>query len=227
MFTGRVRADADAVRRAAPPARGRGDAGVLGGADRIPSIATSRSSTSLQAGCSKGLALREWAARRGIAAGEVMAMGDNLNDLEMLEFAGRPVIMGNALEELQGARLGGDGHQRRRGRCPGDRDVRLRRSVQRKSMALIRGMRLAAIGARPRPARARCGGRRGAGAGQEEEAQRLERLAGGAGADLGAPRPARARPRADAGQPPRRPRPAGDLEVPDRRRHRQAAAPSC
>jgi Cof subfamily protein (haloacid dehalogenase superfamily) len=55
----------------------------------------------LQAGCSKGLALREWAARQGIAAGEVMAMGDNLNDLEMLEFAGRPVIMGNAVEELR------------------------------------------------------------------------------------------------------------------------------
>lgn len=55
----------------------------------------------LQAGCSKGQALREWAAHQGLAAAQVMAMGDNLNDLEMLEFAGRPVIMGNAIDELR------------------------------------------------------------------------------------------------------------------------------
>lgn len=54
-----------------------------------------------RAGCSKGAALREYAARRGVAAGEVMAMGDNLNDLQMLEFAGHPVVMGNALDELK------------------------------------------------------------------------------------------------------------------------------
>lgn len=53
-------------------------------------------------GCSKGAALREWATRRGIAPAEVMAVGDNLNDLQMLEFAGHPVVMGNALEELRG-----------------------------------------------------------------------------------------------------------------------------
>ena len=32
---------------------------------------------------------------------EVMAVGDNHNDVEMLEFAGHPVIMGNACEELR------------------------------------------------------------------------------------------------------------------------------
>jgi hydroxymethylpyrimidine pyrophosphatase-like HAD family hydrolase len=31
-----------------------------------------------------------------------MAVGDNHNDVEMLEFAGHPVIMGNACEELRG-----------------------------------------------------------------------------------------------------------------------------
>lgn len=46
--------------------------------------------------CTKGAALRIWAARRGIDAREVMAVGDNHNDREMLEFAGRPVVMGNA-----------------------------------------------------------------------------------------------------------------------------------
>ena len=30
-----------------------------------------------------------------------MAIGDNYNDLEMLEYAGLPVIMGNASEELK------------------------------------------------------------------------------------------------------------------------------
>jgi Cof subfamily protein (haloacid dehalogenase superfamily) len=55
----------------------------------------------LCAGCSKGSALRDWAAQRGFARDEVMAVGDNLNDIEMLEFAGRPVIMGNAIPDLQ------------------------------------------------------------------------------------------------------------------------------
>jgi hypothetical protein len=54
----------------------------------------------IQAGCSKGAALREWAERRGFAPAEIMAVGDNLNDVQMLEFAGRPVVMGNALAEL-------------------------------------------------------------------------------------------------------------------------------
>ncbi len=55
----------------------------------------------VRAGCSKGSALREWAARRGFQPRDVMAIGDNLNDLEMLEFAGVPVVMGNGLEELK------------------------------------------------------------------------------------------------------------------------------
>jgi HAD superfamily hydrolase (TIGR01484 family) len=57
----------------------------------------------IRAGCSKGAALVEWAARRGLARDEVMAVGDNLNDREMLEFAGRPVVMGNAVAALRDA----------------------------------------------------------------------------------------------------------------------------
>jgi Cof subfamily protein (haloacid dehalogenase superfamily) len=56
----------------------------------------------LNAGCSKGHALARWAKRRGFRRDEVMAIGDNHNDVEMLEFAGHPVIMGNACEELRG-----------------------------------------------------------------------------------------------------------------------------
>ena len=55
----------------------------------------------VRAGCSKGAALIEWAARRGISSAEVMAIGDNLNDREMLEFAGVPVVMGNAVADLK------------------------------------------------------------------------------------------------------------------------------
>jgi Cof subfamily protein (haloacid dehalogenase superfamily) len=56
----------------------------------------------LNTGCSKGHALERWAAHRGFRREEVMAIGDNHNDVEMLEFAGHPVIMGNACEELLG-----------------------------------------------------------------------------------------------------------------------------
>ena len=55
----------------------------------------------LNQGCSKGHALERWAAHRGFKRDQVMAIGDNHNDVEMLEFAGHPVIMGNACEELR------------------------------------------------------------------------------------------------------------------------------
>jgi Cof subfamily protein (haloacid dehalogenase superfamily) len=55
----------------------------------------------LNAGCSKGHALERWVMHRGYQRAEVMAIGDNHNDVEMLEFAGYPVIMGNACEELR------------------------------------------------------------------------------------------------------------------------------
>jgi Cof subfamily protein (haloacid dehalogenase superfamily) len=53
------------------------------------------------AGVSKGSALQAWSAAQGYAPAEVMAVGDNLNDIEMLEFAGRPVVMGNAIPDLR------------------------------------------------------------------------------------------------------------------------------
>ena len=51
--------------------------------------------------CSKGAALAEWATLRGLNRKEVMAIGDNHNDLEMLSFAGVPVVMGNCVPELR------------------------------------------------------------------------------------------------------------------------------
>ncbi len=55
----------------------------------------------LNGGCSKGHALERWARHRGYSRHEVMAIGDNYNDVEMLEWAGIPVIMGNADVELR------------------------------------------------------------------------------------------------------------------------------
>jgi Cof subfamily protein (haloacid dehalogenase superfamily) len=51
--------------------------------------------------CSKGVALAEWASVRGVARSEILAIGDNHNDLEMLRFAGIPVVMGNSVAELK------------------------------------------------------------------------------------------------------------------------------
>ena len=52
-------------------------------------------------GCSKGAALAFWARHCGIDPSEVMAIGDNHNDLEMLRFAARPVLMGNSSPGLE------------------------------------------------------------------------------------------------------------------------------
>ena len=54
----------------------------------------------MNSGCCKGRALEFWAGQCGIPASEVMALGDNFNDLEMLEFAGLPVLMGNHIDGL-------------------------------------------------------------------------------------------------------------------------------
>jgi Cof subfamily protein (haloacid dehalogenase superfamily) len=50
---------------------------------------------------SKGATLAEWAAFNGYSRDEIMAIGDNLNDREMLEFAGLPIVMGNSVRELK------------------------------------------------------------------------------------------------------------------------------
>lgn len=50
---------------------------------------------------SKGVGVSKLAERHGIGHEGVMAIGDNFNDLEMLEYAGTPVVMGNAALELR------------------------------------------------------------------------------------------------------------------------------
>ncbi len=55
----------------------------------------------LPAGCGKGPALLRLAAQRGIRDKEILAIGDNWNDLSMLQIAGRSVVMGNAPAELK------------------------------------------------------------------------------------------------------------------------------
>ena len=55
----------------------------------------------LPPGCTKGSALAEWATLQGLKRSEILAIGDNHNDLEMLEFAGIPVVMQNCVPELK------------------------------------------------------------------------------------------------------------------------------
>lgn len=51
-------------------------------------------------GCSKGSALARLAEDRGVEAAEIVAIGDNMNDAEMLAYAGRAVVMENSPAEL-------------------------------------------------------------------------------------------------------------------------------
>jgi len=55
----------------------------------------------LPPGVSKGWALERLARSVGIDRKEVMAIGDNWNDVEMLEWAGQAVLMGNAAQDLK------------------------------------------------------------------------------------------------------------------------------
>jgi Cof subfamily protein (haloacid dehalogenase superfamily) len=54
----------------------------------------------LPPGCSKGAALDSLAQIRGLDRDQIMAIGDNLNDVEMLKYAGRPVVMANSCADL-------------------------------------------------------------------------------------------------------------------------------
>ena len=74
-------------------------------AHRVRASATSRWSTSPVRTATKGHALASWRAALGLEREQVMAIGDNFNDLEMLEFAGTPVVMGNAVATAENARL--------------------------------------------------------------------------------------------------------------------------
>ena len=55
----------------------------------------------LPPGCTKGAALAEWAKLQGLQRTEILAIGDNHNDVEMLEFAGTAVVMRNSVPELK------------------------------------------------------------------------------------------------------------------------------
>ena len=54
-----------------------------------------------QSGNSKGKRLAQWVESQGLSMSQVMAFGDNYNDLSMLESAGLGVAMGNAADEIK------------------------------------------------------------------------------------------------------------------------------
>jgi len=55
----------------------------------------------LPAGCSKASALEHLAQLRGITTDDILAIGDNWNDLSMLRLAGHSVLMSNAPADLK------------------------------------------------------------------------------------------------------------------------------
>lgn len=55
----------------------------------------------LPAGCSKGAAILSLARSQGIQPAQILAIGDNWNDVSMLEIAGSAVLMANAPEDLK------------------------------------------------------------------------------------------------------------------------------
>jgi len=88
----------------------RGDAGLGESAQAMPEAALHRTEYPerdlcivdiLPAGCSKGNALMDLARRRGIGCEEILAIGDNWNDVSMLEAAGSAVLMANAPDDLK------------------------------------------------------------------------------------------------------------------------------
>lgn len=57
----------------------------------------------LQAGVSKWQGLQYIAAQEGVAPAEIIAVGDDHNDLDMIRHAGLGIAMGNAIAEVQAA----------------------------------------------------------------------------------------------------------------------------
>lgn len=55
----------------------------------------------LPRGVSKGRALKNLAESRGLRRDQVLAIGDNYNDVEMMEYAGHAALMANSTPELQ------------------------------------------------------------------------------------------------------------------------------
>lgn len=72
---------------------------------KLPHLAVSSSGagnleiTSIHA--QKGIAVEKYAKNKGIAMENVMVIGDNYNDLSMMERAGHPVAMGNAAADIK------------------------------------------------------------------------------------------------------------------------------
>ena len=97
MFTGTVNEmrDAESVLRSAPFADAYSLSATLYDPRDFAMIDV------LPPDCTKGRSLAEWAARQGLQRDEILAVGDNHNDLEMLQVAGIPVVMANGVPELK------------------------------------------------------------------------------------------------------------------------------
>ncbi|MFD0689707.1 Cof-type HAD-IIB family hydrolase [Actinomadura fibrosa] len=73
----------------------------------VPGVTLVRSESTylevLPAGATKGAALRELAASRGVALSDIAAIGDNPNDLDMIQAAGLGAAVGDGAESVRAA----------------------------------------------------------------------------------------------------------------------------
>ncbi|MFG6496645.1 Cof-type HAD-IIB family hydrolase [Fictibacillus sp. UD] len=85
--------DTAKLQRAFQHLKGVGELAVSSSADNNLEITNSEAQ--------KGVALKKYAELKGISLENTMAIGDNYNDVSMLEIAGFPVAMGNAVDEIK------------------------------------------------------------------------------------------------------------------------------
>ncbi|MDM5317696.1 Cof-type HAD-IIB family hydrolase [Fictibacillus sp. b24] len=85
--------DTAKLQRAFQHLQGVGELAVSSSADNNLEITNSEAQ--------KGVALKKYAELKGISLENTMAIGDNYNDVSMLEIAGFPVAMGNAVDEIK------------------------------------------------------------------------------------------------------------------------------
>lgn len=79
--------------------------GITGELEKIGDLAIAASElTNIEinhVNAQKGIALKQFAEERGFTASQVMALGDNFNDVSMLTYAGKSFAMGNAAEAIK------------------------------------------------------------------------------------------------------------------------------
>ena len=74
---------------------------IIESLDKLKSLGFSGRSEIIRAGMNKAIGLQKIASHYNIPQDRIIAFGDEDNDLEMLQYAGHGVAMGNATDEVK------------------------------------------------------------------------------------------------------------------------------